>query len=136
MLSVVEAAQVLGVEKTTVYRLIYTKKLRICAGLTRYSIPQTEIERLLAQTQTYDERVRSRPKAVRPRYTAKALVLNPVVHPSLNPHMLFVPSALYGDRPVGSRLVRAIVSDDDSLPPQIFIEVADDEWTSIDANAL
>lgn len=127
-LSVKEAAQLLGFEQTTVYRLIWCEELRLCAGTARFRIPQAEIERFLARTQTYDERVRSRPKTRKSTLRTKWRVQKSLVHPSHNPHMIFIPLASFSNRPIGGRLLKTIVPDDVTLAPKAFVEIDEAEW--------
>lgn len=42
--------------------------------------------------------------------------------------MLFVPLTAFGNRPIGGRLMKNVVPDDESLPAHSFVEVAEDEW--------
>ena len=128
-LSVTEVAQILGFEQTTVYRLIWRGKLRICAGTARYRVPEAEIERFLASTETHVERVSSRPKmrrAERRRNNTRVLG----VHPSHNADMIFVPLVSFGRRPIGGRLMKTVVRDDDFSVPETFVEVNKIEWAA------
>ena len=45
--------------------------------------------------------------------------------------MLFIPLAAFGDQPISGRLMKAVVPDDESLPSQSFVEVAEDEWNEM-----
>ena len=65
---------------------------------------------------------------MKPKSREKVRSLGPLIHSSVNPHMLFVPLAAFGNRPIDGRLLRTIVPDDESVPSHAFIEVAEDEW--------
>ena len=54
LLTVNEAASLLGCHKVTVYRLIYQGRLRICRAFRSLRIPRKEIERLVADVKPYD----------------------------------------------------------------------------------
>lgn len=54
LLTVNEAASLLGCHKVTVYRLIYQGRLRICRAFRSLRIPRKEIDRLVADVKPYD----------------------------------------------------------------------------------
>ena len=54
VMTVREAAALLGCHKATVYRLIYTGQLRICRAFGRMRIPRAEINRLVSDIKPYE----------------------------------------------------------------------------------
>jgi excisionase family DNA binding protein len=56
--SVAEAARLLNVSPTTVYRLIYIGQLKVLRPFGRLRISRQQLERLLSQTEIYTPRKR------------------------------------------------------------------------------
>lgn len=70
LLTVNEAASLLGCHKVTVYRLIYQGRLQVCRAFRSLRIPRKEVERLVADVEPYGD-ARSR---LHPRPTLRAAI--------------------------------------------------------------
>ena len=124
--SVAGAATLLGVERTTIYRLIWDEKLRVCSGFKQNRISRVEIERFLRATATYR-------KARHERAPTRSDFRQELTRPPLQPHVssveikssaqptVFIPKRLLRDSDVAGRLVRTVVYDDDARAPENFV---------------
>jgi len=56
--TIVEAAQLLGVHKVSVYRRIYSGEIKVLSGFGRLMIPDTELQKFLGDVKVYVPRRR------------------------------------------------------------------------------
>lgn len=56
LLTIREASVILGCHKSTLYRLIYQRRLKICPAFKRMRISRKEIELLISEAKFYDGR--------------------------------------------------------------------------------
>ena len=57
-LSIAEAAALLGVSGTSVYRMVYAQKLKVLSGFGRLRIPRSELDKFLGRVTIYAPRKR------------------------------------------------------------------------------
>ena len=57
-LSIAEAAALLGISATSVYRMVYAQKLKVLSGFGRLRILRSEIDKLLGEVTIYNPRKR------------------------------------------------------------------------------
>jgi excisionase family DNA binding protein len=58
--TIVEAAKLLGVHKVSVYRRIYSGKIKVLSGFGRLMIPDSELQKFLGDVKVYVPRRRRR----------------------------------------------------------------------------
>ena len=132
--SVAAAARLLGIERTTLYRLVWRDELKACAGFKRMRFSRTEIDRFLARTRSHDGVSVTRPhtscsqgnrKVNQPVFpSSKGLNLEDV---SSQHRTIFVPMQLLKNRSSDSRVVMTIVDDDEAIEPISFIQFTLDD---------
>jgi excisionase family DNA binding protein len=61
--TIAEVANLLGVHKSSVYRILYTGKIKVLSRCKRLMIPETELQKFLNRVEVYAPRKRGR-KAV------------------------------------------------------------------------
>jgi excisionase family DNA binding protein len=62
--SIAEAAQLLGVNKITVYRRIYAGRIKVLSGGGQITITKTELDRFLNKVEVYQPKRKLRRKGV------------------------------------------------------------------------
>jgi excisionase family DNA binding protein len=58
--TIVQAAELLGVHKVSVYRRIYSGQIKVLSGFGRLMIPDSELDRFLGKVEVYTPRKRKR----------------------------------------------------------------------------